>query len=256
MTDNLRHWSALEHTDKEATKPFDRGRFKGTATKPVANILKMTEHFGPCGFGWGMYKPEFTLVHAGEELLVFCTIEVWYRDATDPEGGTSNIFGVGGDKVTRSERGGSFNNDEAYKSAYTDALGNAMKHIGVNADIHMGGFDDKYGREHSPRPPEPAPTRSVPRPALPVDKTPEPPSSTNSLRETRDNLVKAISAADSSERVDKIWENHMGLILQIQKLYPESYKKLMATAQQRKQELAAMPPIENWGSAPMLMGEP
>ena len=38
--------------------------------------------------------------------------------------------------------------DEAFKKAYTDALSNAMKFIGVAADVHMGLFDDnKYVQE-------------------------------------------------------------------------------------------------------------
>ena len=35
--------------------------------------------------------------------------------------------------------------DEAFKMAYTDAVGNALKYLGVSADVHMGRFDDnKY----------------------------------------------------------------------------------------------------------------
>ena len=35
--------------------------------------------------------------------------------------------------------------DEAFKKAFTDAIGNAMKHLGMSADVHMGLFDDsKY----------------------------------------------------------------------------------------------------------------
>ncbi len=144
MTDNLRHWSALERTDPAHTKPFDRGRFKGTATKPIWNERHMTEHFGPCGLGWGMDKPEFSLVPAGNELTVFCTVALWYKDGE----ATGTVYGVGGDKVIRVDRNGPFVSDEAYKAAFTDALGNAMKRLGVNADIHMGRFEDhKYVRE-------------------------------------------------------------------------------------------------------------
>ena len=144
MTNNLRHWEALERTDPNHTKPFDRGRFKGTATKPIWNERRLTEHFGPCGIGWGMDKPEFTIVPAADEIAVFCTVTLWYKDGET----TAMVYGVGGDKVLAQQRNGAFVNDESYKAAFTDALGNAMKHIGVNADIHMGRFDDhKYVRE-------------------------------------------------------------------------------------------------------------
>jgi hypothetical protein len=142
--DNLRHWSALEKTDPTHTKPFNRGRFKGTATKPIYHEQRLTEHFGPCGIGWGMGKPEFSLVPALDEVVVFCSVMLWYQDGKN----RGEVWGVGGDKVLAQQSTGPFINDESYKSAFTDALGNAMKHLGVGADVHMGRFDDhKYVRE-------------------------------------------------------------------------------------------------------------
>lgn len=152
--DNLRHWEFLRKVDPEHTKKFDRGRFKGTAVKPIWIIKRMTELFGPVGEGWGTTEPQYTTC-SGEsrELLVYCTVGVWH--ATN--GKRSEIFyGVGGDKVTthikaneqynRPERWE--NNDEAFKAAYTDAISNALKLLGVAADVHMGLFDDhKYVRE-------------------------------------------------------------------------------------------------------------
>lgn len=148
MTDNMRIWDALSKTDPKHTKPFKRaGGFSGTATKPIWLLKRLTEFFGPCGSGWGMDKPEFQIVNAGDEILVFCTVGLWYRDGDEMPG---RVFGVGGDKVTAKRQSGSFNNDEAFKASYTDALSNAMKQIGVAADIHMGLFEDqKYLREVS-----------------------------------------------------------------------------------------------------------
>lgn len=145
MTDNLRHWSVLSKTDPAHTKGFQRaGGFKGTAIKPIYTVEKMTEHFGPCGVGWGMSKPEFTTMPVLDEILVYCTVALWYDDA----GKRGEVFGVGGDKVLTKQSSGLRSNDEAFKAAYTDALSNAMKQIGMSADVHMGLFDDdKYVRE-------------------------------------------------------------------------------------------------------------
>jgi hypothetical protein len=145
MTDNLRIWNALEKTDPKHTKQFKRaGGFSGTAMKPIWLTKRLTEQFGPCGVGWGMNKPDFQTVNAGDEILVFCTVELWYAE-TD---GHFKVYGVGGDKVLGKNKYGPFTNDEAFKASYTDALSNAMKQIGVGADIHMGLFDDeKYVRE-------------------------------------------------------------------------------------------------------------
>lgn len=152
---NTRIWDTLGRTDPAHTKKFTRaGGFKGDAIKPIWAERRMTEQFGPCGLGWGMDEPSFQVVTGhNNEVLVYCIASIWYRDG---EKGSQRVFGVGGDKVVthikaneqynRPERWE--NDDEAFKKAFTDALSNAMKHIGVGADVHMGLFDDsKYVSE-------------------------------------------------------------------------------------------------------------
>ncbi len=143
---NTRIWDKLGKTDPAQTKGFTRsGGFKGTAIKPIWCALKMTELFGPCGIGWGMTEPQFQVMPAVDEVMVYCTVGLWYSE----EGVESKtVYGVGGDKVLVKQSSGLRSSDEAFKMAYTDALGNAMKFIGVAADIHMGLFDDsKYVNE-------------------------------------------------------------------------------------------------------------
>lgn len=137
---NTKIWDALGKTDPAHTKGFKRaGGFSGTAMKPIWIVKRMTEQFGPVGEGWGMHEPNFQVVPADKEVLVFCTVAVWH---TSPQ---KVFYGVGGDKVVASRGNGSFNSDEAFKMAYTDAVNNALKYLGVGADIHMGLFDDsKY----------------------------------------------------------------------------------------------------------------
>lgn len=141
MTDNTAIWDALGKTDPGATKPFNRaGGFKGTATKPMWILRRLTEQFGPAGEGWGINEPKFELVHSQEgEVLVFCIVSAWH-------GKRENLlWGVGGDKPVSKNKNGVFHDDEAFKKAFTDAINNAFKSIGVGADIHMGLFDDdKY----------------------------------------------------------------------------------------------------------------
>lgn len=162
-SENLRIWNALGKTDPAHTKQFTRaGGFKGTAIKPMWANQQMTEFFGPCGVGWGQHEPKFNVVEAGPEIMVYCTVSLWYKHGH--EMGLS--YGVGGDKVLSQvflkdgrgqkiidESKGGYKtypqtDDEAFKKAYTDALSNAMKFIGVGADVHMGQFEDnKYVRE-------------------------------------------------------------------------------------------------------------
>jgi hypothetical protein len=140
---NTAIWDVLSKTDPAHTKGFSRsGGFKGTAIKPQWVVSRLTEHFGPVGVGWGMGEPSFQVINADKETLVYCTVSAWHTDR-------DNVFwGVGGDKVMTQRQSGSFVDDEAFKKAFTDALMNAFKFVGVAADVHMGLFDDsKYVQE-------------------------------------------------------------------------------------------------------------
>lgn len=143
MTDHTALWDALGKTDPAHTKQFSRaGGFKGTAIKPQWVVQRLTEQFGPCGKGWGVFQPEFHTVTAGVEILVYCTVSAWHGS---PE---NVLWGVGGDKVVTARSSGPFCDDEAFKKAFTDAIMNAFKFLGVAADVHMGRFDDsKYVAE-------------------------------------------------------------------------------------------------------------
>ncbi len=140
---NMTIWDAVSKTDPAHTKQFSRaGGFKGTAIKPIWTVKRVTEQFGPVGKGWGMGEPAFTVVPADGELMVYCTVTCWH---TDP---SHTFVGVGGDKVTTKRSNGPFNDDEAFKKAFTDAVGNAFKFLGFGADVHMGQFEDsKYVQE-------------------------------------------------------------------------------------------------------------
>jgi hypothetical protein len=149
---NLRHWRELSTTDPKQTKPFQRaGGFRGTAIKPIWNVMRLTEHFGPMGIGWGTEEPKFNVIDNREgEILVYCILSCWYKESPDAD--KAIIWGIGGDKVSQKRSGLMFADDEAFKKAYTDALTNAFMRIGVSADVYMGLFEDsKYlseVREH------------------------------------------------------------------------------------------------------------
>jgi hypothetical protein len=152
MSENTKIWDQLGRTDPKHTKSFKRGGgFTGTAIKPMWSYHRMTEMFGPCGTGWGVGEPQFQIVSGvNQEVMVYCTASIWYAEG---EGVSRTVYGVGGDKIVthikanaqynRAERWE--NDDEAFKKAFTDAVTNALKLIGVGADVHMGMFDDnKY----------------------------------------------------------------------------------------------------------------
>jgi hypothetical protein len=161
MSENTKIWDLLGRTDPAHVKRFKRaGGFEGTAIKPMWSYRRMTEEFGPCGKGWGVGEPQFQVVPGvNQEVMVYCTVSVWWLDSggegdeDNEPAGRRYVHGVGGDKIVthikanqqynRPERWE--NDDEAFKKAFTDAVTNALKMIGVGADVHMGLFDDnKY----------------------------------------------------------------------------------------------------------------
>jgi len=224
---NTRLWDSLGRTDPSHTKGFKRaGGFEGTAIKPMWSFKRMTEQFGPVGLGWGVNEPSFQVVPGdNREVLVYCTVSVWYREAEAE--GSQNVFGVGGDKVVtyikpnekynRPERWE--NDDEAFKKAYTDAIGNALKLIGVGADVHMGLFDDsKYVNEMRQEFAEDK--------AEPVADIPQPPKrfSKNESRQTYADLQKVLDEAESLDALKSRWENVMPII----KTLPVDWEKELA----------------------------
>lgn len=70
----------------------------------------------------------------------------------DGEGWSEPVYGCGGDFIVEKNKNGLVPNDEAYKMCLTDALGNAMKCIGVAADVYRGLWDSKYGESHRSEP--------------------------------------------------------------------------------------------------------
>ncbi len=144
-SENMTLWSISGRTDPAHVKRFKRsGGFEGTAIKPMWSYQRMTEEFGPCGMGWGVNEPTFQVVPGCDgEVLIYCTVSIYYRRGEHNIPHT--VFGVGGDKIVSKNRHGLNNDDEAAKKAFTDAITNALKLIGVGADVHMGLFDDsKY----------------------------------------------------------------------------------------------------------------
>lgn len=246
---NLRHWSVLGKTDPAHTKSFQRaGGFRGTATRPIWNEMRLTEHFGPCGVGWGCDEPVFALVPAGDELLVYCTLRCWYAE----EGKQASLYGVGGDKVLAKNKNGIVSDDEAYKKAFTDALGNAFKHLGVNADVHMGLFEDsKYVaemRREFDGETEPAASQSgltsIDGSTMPakVTQVPDPAHATrraNAEKATpaKDRLKTAIEGAKTPKLIDQIIDINSNDLAEIKKLHEPFYDALMKLAATRKMEL-------------------
>lgn len=215
---NMRVWSVLEKTNPEQTKAFTRsGGFKGTAVKPIYCDQRMTELFGPCGEGWGINEPNFQVVPTEKEILVYCTVSIWHGSREN------TVFGVGGDKVVAMQSNGAKTSDEAFKMAFTDAIGNAYKHIGMSADIHMGRFDDaKYVAEMQKEADE----------AKKAGKPEEPPH----VKQAQTIIHKAASIT-SHEEYEAYYDGIVPQLEELKQASTKAYEHVMAQLNKREATL-------------------
>lgn len=142
-------YQKVEYPWRWALDPIQGGKLKNfTAIDPQWRIEAMTEVYGLCGIGW-KYEVDPPIIQdtPSGEKLIFMLVRLYIRDGATNEW-SAPIFGAGGDKIVAKNKNGLESKDEALKACLTDALGNAMKHIGVAAAIYRGEFDgNKYRTE-------------------------------------------------------------------------------------------------------------
>lgn len=142
MKDNLKLYKALSETPKEARKTIAAGKLKGmTDINPMWRIKRMTEVFGPQGDGWKVDVIDMRVIDAGGESMAHAVLALsWKKD----EGTWSEpVYGVGGAKLAGKGVGDGIN-DEAFKMAFTDAIGICMKGLGMSSDIYFEKDRTKY----------------------------------------------------------------------------------------------------------------
>lgn len=130
---------------QNAMRTIEGGNLKGKSeVNPQWRIEALTREYGMCGIGW---KFEITEIKdypcADGQVLLFMRVNLYIKDGAK---WSSPIPGCGGDFIIEKNRHGLVPNDEAYKMALTDALGNAAKCVGVAADVYRGFYDSKNGR--------------------------------------------------------------------------------------------------------------
>ena len=141
-------YELMSKVPNSALKPIEFGALKGKSDiNPQWRYEVLTNTFGLCGIGW---KYEITSHHtvpvSNGGLMVFVFINLYVKDG---ENWSAPIPGSGGDFLIIKDKNGIHGNDEAFKMAITDALGNAAKMIGVAADIYRGLYDSKYEKKAS-----------------------------------------------------------------------------------------------------------
>lgn len=137
-------YNELKSVPKEFLKEIGAGRLKGMSDiKPQWRIMKLTEIFGACGFGWKVQNLQFEYKQvSNNEIVVNCRLEFLYKYN---DVWSEPIPATGGSKLATNESKGLYVSDEAEKMAYTDALSVAGKMIGLASDIYMG-YGGKYDK--------------------------------------------------------------------------------------------------------------
>lgn len=143
--DNMELWNKMKDTPEDAKRAITGGRLNGfTDIKPMWRFQRLTEVFGPCGFGW-CYRivRQQEIPGANGEVMVTVDIELLVQSGGE---WSKPIPGTGGNMLISTEKGKLVTNDEAYKMALSDAIGTACKALGMSADVYMSGKgrDSKY----------------------------------------------------------------------------------------------------------------
>lgn len=149
---NLNLYNKVRKVPDTAKKPIQGGRLKGmTDINPMWRIKVLTEQFGPCGLGW-YYNITDKRIELGsnDEKVAFVDIDLFVKYGDE---WSKPIQGTGGSSFIAKERNGLYTNDECFKMALTDALGVAMKSLGVGADVYYEKDRSKYDNQPEPEKP-------------------------------------------------------------------------------------------------------
>ena len=146
--DNLHIFKQVQSVPEAAQKPFESPWGKRlTEIDPMWRIEQLTRLFGPAGEGWytEVTRQEKVSLQNGE-ICVFTDLNLYLKDSKTGKW-SKPIRGPGGNRLVLMTAEGLFVVDEAYKKAYTDALGVACKSLGFGADIYRGRNDTKYSSQ-------------------------------------------------------------------------------------------------------------
>ena len=143
---NMRFYDELRAVPNDALKKISGGRLNGMSNiNPMWRLRRMTEVFGPCGLGWKYEITDKRIENGTDgEVVAVVDVAVFIRDDNE---WSAPIPGTGGSLLVAKESKGLRTSDEAFKMALTDALGVAMKALGVAADVYFNEDPTKYDRE-------------------------------------------------------------------------------------------------------------
>ncbi len=103
IENNLRFYSQGCEVPADALKPIRAGRLKGMSdVNPMWRMKRMTEIFGPVGFGWKYEIVKQWTETYGNEVKCFCVVNLFVRDPETKEW-SEPIPGSGGSAIVSME---------------------------------------------------------------------------------------------------------------------------------------------------------
>lgn len=200
--ENMTIYDAVRAVPGSAVKKISGGSYGAAGLSdinPQWRIECMTRLFGPVGIGWTWEPVEVT----ERDGVLFAHVIVTYLDAVTGQF-SRPIHGYGGTKF------GGRDDSDIYKSTMTDAVSNALRYLGVGADVwykpDRAGDQQQYDTKYS-APPEVAQTITD---------------------EQKDSISKLVSA-DEWLKLEEKYGTDLGLMTQ------ECYHKVFAKLKARKE---------------------
>lgn len=180
--EKLEIYRQVASVPQNAQKTIGAGRLKGmTDINPMWRIVKLTEVFGVCGFGWKYKITDKRMIEGADgTMCAFVDIDLFVKIGDQ---WSEAIPGTGGSSFISNERSGKYTSDEAFKMSLTDAISVACKALGFGADVYWAAGRSKYTSQPEQPPQQPPqPERS--------QQPPEPPKQPSA----RDRLVALLEA--------------------------------------------------------------
>ena len=142
---NLALYNRVREVPAEAKKDIQAGRLKGkTDINPLWRIQTLTREFGPAGIGWYTEVEKQWTEVCGNARAVYIKLNLYIKvDNT----WSKPIEGFGGAMVVSNEKSGLYLDDDASKKAYTDAISQACRSLGIGADVYWANDATKYQQE-------------------------------------------------------------------------------------------------------------
>lgn len=142
---NLALYNRVREVPVEAKKDILAGRLKGkTDINPLWRIQTLTREFGPAGVGWYTEIEKQWTEECGNERAAYLKLNLYVRYNGE---WSKPIEGFGGAMVISQEKNGPYLDDDAFKKAYTDAISQACRSLGIGADVYWANDATKYQQE-------------------------------------------------------------------------------------------------------------